>query len=123
MKYCLCIFAKINLLIIHHLFTMIRLNVKEQEDVDVLEEVLEDSGNVSHLIVYNDDVNTFDWVIRCLMDILDHTSIQAEQLALLIHFKGKATVKSGSMKELKPLKDGLVDRGLSAVIEGERDDS
>lgn len=101
---------------------MIRLNVKEQEDVDVLEEVLEDSGNVSHLIVYNDEVNTFDWVIRCLMDILSHTSQQAEQLSLLIHFKGKATVKSGSMKELKPLKDGLVDRGLSAVIEGERDD-
>ncbi len=101
---------------------MIRLNVKEQEDVDVLEEVLEDTGNISHLIVYNDDFNTFDWVIRCLMDILNHTAVQAEQLSLLIHFKGKATVKSGPMSELKPLKDGLVDRGLSAVIEGEKDD-
>ncbi len=69
------------------------------------------------LIVYNDDFNTFDWVIESFVTILKHSAEQAEQLSYLIHFKGKATVKSGAKKELKPLKDALVDRGLSAVIE------
>lgn len=84
------------------------------EDVDVLEAVLDQS----QLIIYNDDHNTFDWVIQCLMEILDYGCEQAEQLAMIIHFKGKATVKSGAFEELHPLKDALVDRGLSAVIEG-----
>lgn len=101
---------------------MVRLNVKEMEEVDVLEEISDIIGNYARLIVYNDDFNTFDWVIRCLMEILDHSSQQAEQLSLIIHFKGKATVKSGSKSELKPLKDALVDRGLSAVIEEEKEE-
>lgn len=84
---------------------------------DVLEEVAVSSGIVAQVIVYNDDVNTFDWVIECFMDICDHTFEQAEQLTLLVHFKGKATVKTGSMDKLQPIKDALVDRGLSAVIE------
>lgn len=89
----------------------------EREDV-LLEEEIEDIGDLSRLIVYNDDHNTFDWVIQCLMEILGHTFEQSEQLALIIHFKGKATVKTAPLSELKPLKDGLTDRGLSAVIEG-----
>ncbi len=89
-------------------------DVMFDEDID-LATLLDEH---SQLIVYNDDVNTFDWVIECLIDILGHDSTQAEQLAMLIHFKGKATVKSGPFEELHPLKDGLVDRGLSAVIEG-----
>lgn len=101
---------------------MIRYHVQEQEDVDVLEEISDIIGNHAHLIVYNDDHNTFDWVIRCLMEILHHTSQQAEQLSLIVHFKGKATVKSGPKSELKPLKDALVDRGLSVVIEEESDE-
>ena len=94
-------------------------NTKEElEEVVVEEETTEeDIGENSHLIVYNDDHNTFDWVIKCFMDILGHTSQQSEQLALLIHFKGKATVKTAPKNELKPLKEGLIDRGLSAVIE------
>ena len=75
------------------------------------------TGSFSALIVYNDDVNTFDWVIACLIEILQHTQAQAEQLSLLIHFKGKATVKTDSLEALKPKKDALIDRGLSAVIE------
>lgn len=75
------------------------------------------TGGFSALVVYNDDVNTFDWVIECLVEILQHTQAQAEQLSLLIHFKGKATVKTDSFDALKPKKDALVDRGLSAVIE------
>ena len=91
-------------------------------DADVLEDVEIDLDELldehSRLVVYNDDVNTFDWVITSLVEIIGHDTVQAEQLAMLIHFKGKATVKSGSHEELQPLKDGLCDRELSAVIEG-----
>ena len=89
----------------------------EQLEELLLEEVLTDTGTKSQIVVYNDDHNTFDWVIECFVDILDHTSEQAEQLSLIIHFKGKATVKTDSFNVLKPLKDALIDRGLSAVIE------
>lgn len=90
-----------------------------EEDVDVLiEEEIGNSG-VARIIVYNDDVNTFDWVIKCFMEICEHTEQQAEQLSYIIHFKGKATVKTGTFEELKPMKDALIDRGLSAVIEEE----
>lgn len=91
------------------------------EDIDVLleEEVLDDSdqGELAQLIVYNDDENTFDWVIKSFMDVLDHTFEQAEQLSIIIHTKGKATVKTAPLKELRPKKDALVERGLSAVID------
>ncbi|MBK6389759.1 MAG: ATP-dependent Clp protease adaptor ClpS [Saprospiraceae bacterium] len=92
---------------------------KYHEDEEVLVDDLNlDYGDPSALIVYNDDVNTFDWVIECLMDICGHSFEQSEQLSLIIHFKGKATVKTAPLDSLKPLKDALVDRGLSAVIEG-----
>ncbi|MBK8627108.1 MAG: ATP-dependent Clp protease adaptor ClpS [Saprospiraceae bacterium] len=87
----------------------------EQEDVLVEDEI--NTNLTSQLIVYNDDYNTFDWVIQCLMEVCDHTHEQSEQLSILVHFKGKATVKTGSMTLLKPMKDALVERGLSAVIE------
>lgn len=92
-----------------------------EEDIDVLieEEIEEDigTGEESQLIVYNDDYNTFDWVIKCFMEILKHTEQQAEQLAMIIHFKGKATVKTAPKSQLRPPREALVDRGLSAVIE------
>lgn len=92
------------------------------EEVDVLlEEEIVTSGNIAFLIVYNDDHNTFDWVIKCLMEVCKHTSQQAEQLSYLVHFKGKATVKTGSKSELKPMKDALTERGLSVVIEEEKE--
>lgn len=94
-------------------------SVEELEEVDVLEEEdISDTGNLAYLIVYNDDVNTFDWVIQCFMEVLNHTFEQSEQLSLLVHFKGKATVKTAPKQELQPKKEALVDRGLSAVIEG-----
>jgi len=93
--------------------------IEELEEVLVEEEVDETgTGEVAQLIVYNDEVNTFDWVIECFMEVLDHSNTQAEQLALLIHFKGKATVKTAPKRELMPKKDALIERGLSAVIEG-----
>jgi len=91
-----------------------RLQVQEQEDVLVEEDVL--IGSPSEIIVFNDEVNTFDWVIMSFVDVLRHTQEQAEQLSLLIHFKGKASVKTGPKKNLLPLKDALLDRGLSAEI-------
>ncbi len=93
-------------------------HTQTQEDVLVVEETT--AGTIANIIVYNDDFNTFDWVIKCFNEILDHTSQQAEQLSLIIHFRGKATVKTGAKNELKPLKDALVDRGLSAIIEEEK---
>jgi ATP-dependent Clp protease adaptor protein ClpS len=92
--------------------------VEELEEVLVEDEVEDtDSGKVSQLIVYNDDHNTFEWVIQCFMEVLGHTHAQSEQLSLIIHFKGKATVKTAPKSVLKPKKDALVERGLSAVIE------
>ncbi len=97
---------------------MLWYDLEVEEDVLIEEEVSDtDTGEPSHLIVYNDDHNTFDWVIQCFVEVLGHTPEQAEQLALIIHFKGKATVKTAPKNELKPKKDALVDRGLSAVIE------
>ncbi len=71
----------------------------------------------SQLVVYNDDFNTFDWVIQCFMEVCNHTFEQSEQLSLIVHYKGKAIVKTGKMEKLKPMKDALVERGLSAVID------
>ncbi len=88
----------------------------EEKEVE-LEETDVGGDEPSQLVVYNDDYNTFEWVIQCFMEVLRYDSIQAEQLAHIIHFKGKATVKTAPLKELKPLKDALIDRGLSAVIE------
>ena len=106
---------------------MLQYNSLTEVDEDVLveEEILLDEeladlgiGEHAQLIVYNDDHNTFDWVIQCFVEVLNHSSTHAEQLAMLIHFKGKATVKTAPKPVLKPKKDALVDRGLSAVIEG-----
>jgi ATP-dependent Clp protease adaptor protein ClpS len=98
--------------------------VEVLEDVD-LEEELSDigTGNVAYLIVYNDDVNSFDWVIEAFVEILNHAADQAEQLATIIHYKGKATVKTAAYAVLKPKKDALCDRGLSAIIEGGDEDA
>jgi ATP-dependent Clp protease adaptor protein ClpS len=90
---------------------------EESEDLLVMDNDI--SGQRSYLILYNDDVNSFDWVIESLMEVCKHTHVQAEQLSLLIHFKGKATAKTGPFEVLSPMKDALIDRGLSAVIETE----
>ena len=85
---------------------------KIQEDVDVLEQEL----NQHEIILFNDDVNTFDHVIDSLIDVCDHTSEQAEQCAYLVHYKGKCAVKTGEYKELKPRCSRLLTLGLSAEI-------
>jgi ATP-dependent Clp protease adaptor protein ClpS len=74
-------------------------------------------AKVRDLILYNDDVNTFDHVIEALIDICDHDLIQAEQCTYIVHYNGKCSVKNGTYGNLKPMREGLSDRGLSAVIE------
>jgi ATP-dependent Clp protease adaptor protein ClpS len=91
---------------------------KESEDIVVDDAI--SSGEQAQLIVLNDDFNTFEWVIECFVEVLHHSSEQSEQLAWIIHTKGRASVKLGTFEVLKPLKDALVDRGLSAIIEHEK---
>jgi ATP-dependent Clp protease adaptor protein ClpS len=87
--------------------------LKEDELVEVLDEV----SNPFHLIVWNDEVNTFEWVIETLMEICNHSYEQAEQCAYVIHFKGKYAVKHGSYEVLKPMCDAITDRGIGATVE------
>lgn len=80
-------------------------------------DLLEDTGESFHLVVWNDEVNTFDWVIKALMDICKHEPEQAEQCTLIIHFKGKCIVKEGDYNELKVMCEGITERGIGATIE------
>ncbi len=68
------------------------------------------------IILYNDDVNTFDFVIDSLINVCQHTTEQAEQCTWLVHFKGKCTVKTGELKDLKPRCSKLLNLGLSAEL-------
>ncbi|NHM07684.1 ATP-dependent Clp protease adaptor ClpS [Flavobacterium sp. CYK-4] len=70
----------------------------------------------NEIVLYNDDVNTFDHVIDTLIRVCDHTAEQAEQCAILVHYKGKCTVKTGAYDELKPQCTQLLEAGLSAEI-------
>jgi ATP-dependent Clp protease adaptor protein ClpS len=88
---------------------------KEQEDVDV--DVLEDIQDPFRLIVWNDDVNTFDWVIDTLMDVCGHSREQAEQCAWLIHQTGKYAVKHGEYNDLKAMCDEITNRDIGATVE------
>ena len=80
-------------------------------------EVLTDTEDPCTLIVWNDEVNTFEWVITTLIEICHHTEEQAEQCALIIHTQGKYAVKHGSYDELKPMCDAITERGIGATVE------
>lgn len=80
-------------------------------------DVLTGHENSCQLIVWNDEVNTFDWVISTLIDVCGHTQEQAEQSAMIIHTKGKYAVKEGSYDILKPMCDAITERGISATVE------
>ena len=69
------------------------------------------------LIVWNDEVNTFEWVIETLVQVCGHSAVQAEQCAYLIHFKGKYAVKTGSYDDLKQDCDAITERGIGATVE------
>lgn len=84
----------------------------------VLEGLLveEDTVKQNEIILFNDDVNTFDHVIECLIYACDHTPEQAEQCSIIVHYKGKCTVKTGPYDDLKPRCSKLLQAGLSAEI-------
>ncbi len=86
----------------------------ETEELVLTEEQTKEQN---HLVVWNDDVNTFQFVIATLMHLCDHTKEQADQCALLIHMKGKCSVKRGDYSDLRPICEALLDRGLSATID------
>ena len=87
-------------------------------EIEYLEEVKITESVVlnNEIVLFNDDVNTFDHVIETLIIVCEHTAEQAEQCAILVHYKGKCTVKTGSLKELEPKCSLLLEAGLSAEI-------
>ena len=87
---------------------------KTYENPSSESEVLEDDG--CRLVLYNDDVHTFDYVIKALVDICRHTTEQAEQCTILVHCTGKCTVKSGSMSELMPMHTAMLNKQLTTEI-------
>ena len=88
------------------------MNVKELEEK--LRSKLSEERSV---ILYNDDVNTFEHVIQCLVLFCDHTPIQAEQCANIVHNNGKCSVKKGNLLDLIPIKSALLVHKLNAEIE------
>ncbi len=93
--------------------TITNNHTKLKEDVDVLTQLDE----YCTLIVWNDEVNSFDWVIETLVEVCGHSPEQAEQCAIIIDSKGKYAVKEGSYDTLKPMCDAIIDRGIGATIE------
>lgn len=89
-------------------------SVEEQQLIDVLEVI--ETIEVRDLVVFNDDVNTFEHVIATLIRVCRHTPEQAEQCTWLIHHKGKCTVKTGMFDELKPMKEAICEVGIDARI-------
>ena len=83
---------------------------QEQFETDVL------TSKEHQIILHNDDVNTFDHVINCLIRYCDHTLEQAEQCAYIVHYKGKCIVKTGSFDDLEPRCTSLLKAGLSAEL-------
>jgi ATP-dependent Clp protease adaptor protein ClpS len=87
---------------------------KQEEQVDVMEAV--ETTDVMDLVVFNDDVNTFDHVIATLIRVCKHTPEQAEQCTLLIHYKGKCAVKTGTFDFLRPFREAICEAGIDARI-------
>ena len=87
-----------------------KINPEEAIEVSTL------TDREHEIILYNDDVNTFEHVIECLIAICDHNVLQAEQCAYLVHYTGKCAVKSGTLEDLVPRCFALLEKGLSAEV-------
>ena len=88
-------------------------------DTEVLEKPIakKQIEQVRDLVLHNDNVNTFDFVIETLMELCEHNTLQAEQCAHIVHNNGKCGIKKGSYNHLKPIYEALLSRGLSATID------
>jgi ATP-dependent Clp protease adaptor protein ClpS len=95
------------------------MNLDTNTSLNFLEETdtLTTTAETCSLVVWNDDVNTFEWVIESLIEICGHTEPQAEQCAMIIHTKGKYAVKDGTYELLKPMCDAITERGINATVE------
>jgi ATP-dependent Clp protease adaptor protein ClpS len=91
-----------------------RTAYQEQEQIEVMEAV--ETTDLMDLVVFNDDVNTFDHVIETLIRVCEHTPEQAEQCTLIIHHKGKCAVKKGTFDFLRPLREAICEAGIDARI-------
>ncbi|MGE0638308.1 MAG: ATP-dependent Clp protease adaptor ClpS [Bacteroidia bacterium] len=85
-------------------------------ETDIEEEILRAEKKLNELVIYNDDFNTFDYVIDTLIRVCGHDALQAEQCTLMIHYNGKCSVKRGEFKKLRPLCENILERGLTAEI-------
>lgn len=90
------------------------MSIKEKAQEDILTD--EKKSNLSQIILYNDNINTFDHVIETLINVCDHSPTQAEQCTLIVHYKGKCSVKSGTLFDLKPMLNKLISANLTAEI-------
>ena len=90
------------------------MNLEQFQPEHESEELLEENKS---LVLFNDDVNTFDFVIDTLIDVCGHDTLQAEQCALIVHYKGKCAVKSGTHNELKPPFTEMSNRDLTVAID------
>jgi ATP-dependent Clp protease adaptor protein ClpS len=93
------------------------MNMSGSTQTDVLTTTVEKMVEECEIVLYDDNVNTFDYVIDSLVEVCDHDPLQAEQCTLIVHYKGKCAVKKGSFDELKPRCTALLNRGLTAEIE------
>jgi ATP-dependent Clp protease adaptor protein ClpS len=103
-------------------FLFISLQALEKtfmSSTELEELILEDVAAVEtrKIVLYNDEVNTFDFVIESLISVCGHEPVQAEQCTLLVHYKGKCEVKNGEFEKLEPICTALLDRGLTAEIQ------
>lgn len=85
-------------------------------ETDIEEEILRTEKKLNELVIYNDDFNTFEHVINTLIQVCGHDVLQAEQCTLIIHYNGKCSVKKGEYKELRPLCENILERGITAKI-------
>ena len=94
---------------------MAKTSTKEEIDIDILLDSI--NGSTYALILHNDEVNTFEWVIQSLIDICKHTWHQAEQCAMIIHNKGKYAVKQGEEEKMREMRSAFAERGIGTTVE------